>query len=145
MSCCVGCRHSSDPELLWLWCRPAAVALIWPLAWELPYAASAALKSKKKKRGKMLSISYHHFFILILFFLAAWGGYACGKWKFLGHFSDNAESLMCWATRQLPSSLITQPNINEFWINCCIQFLVSLHTEIQLVMLWIKSDKYWRV
>ena len=23
--------------LLWLWCRLAAAALIWPLAWELPY------------------------------------------------------------------------------------------------------------
>ena len=35
--------------LLQLWCRPAAAAPIWPLAWELPYAAGAALKSKKKK------------------------------------------------------------------------------------------------
>ena len=32
-----------------LWCRPAAVVLIQPLAWELPYAEGAALKSKKKK------------------------------------------------------------------------------------------------
>ena len=30
--------------LLWLWCRPAATALIWLLTWELPYAVSAALK-----------------------------------------------------------------------------------------------------
>ena len=36
--------------LLWLWHRPAAVALIGPLAWEPPYAAGTALKSKKKKR-----------------------------------------------------------------------------------------------
>ena len=28
VSCGVGCRHGSDPVLLWLWCRPAAVALI---------------------------------------------------------------------------------------------------------------------
>ena len=34
---------------LWLWCRPAAAAPIWPLAWELPYATSVALKRKKKK------------------------------------------------------------------------------------------------
>ena len=38
------CRRGSD--LMWLWCRPAAVALIQPLAWELPYASSAALKKK---------------------------------------------------------------------------------------------------
>ena len=37
-------------QLLWLLCRLAAVALIWPLAWECPYAASKALKRKKKKK-----------------------------------------------------------------------------------------------
>ena len=42
MSCGVGCRRSLDPELLW--CRPAAVALIQPLAWELPYASVVAPK-----------------------------------------------------------------------------------------------------
>ena len=31
----VGCRCSSDPALLCLWCRPAVVALIWPLAGNL--------------------------------------------------------------------------------------------------------------
>ena len=50
MSGGVGRRHSSDLTLLWLWWRPAAVALIQPLAWELPYAAGAALKRKKKKK-----------------------------------------------------------------------------------------------
>ena len=34
-----------DPIVLWLWHRPAAAAPIWPLAWELPYASSVALKS----------------------------------------------------------------------------------------------------
>ena len=47
MSCGVGCRHGSDLALLWLWCRQAAIARICPLAWELPYAASVALKRKK--------------------------------------------------------------------------------------------------
>ena len=41
-----------DLALLWLWCRPAAVALIGPLAWEFPYAAGVALKKKKKERKK---------------------------------------------------------------------------------------------
>ena len=35
--------------MLWLWCRPAAVAPIRPLAWEPPYAAGAALKRQKKE------------------------------------------------------------------------------------------------
>ena len=33
-----------------LGCRPAPVALIWPLAWELSYATHAALKIKRRKR-----------------------------------------------------------------------------------------------
>ena len=44
MSCGVGRRRSSDPSLLWLWCRPTAAALIRPLTWEPPYAAGVALK-----------------------------------------------------------------------------------------------------
>ena len=38
------------PMSLWLWCRPAAVALIRPLAQKLPYAVGADLKTKNKKR-----------------------------------------------------------------------------------------------
>ena len=34
--------RGSDPALLWLWCRPVAMAPIQPLAWEPPYAARAA-------------------------------------------------------------------------------------------------------
>ena len=49
VSCGVGCRRGSNPALLWLWCRLAAVALIQPLAWELPYAMGAALKNKQVK------------------------------------------------------------------------------------------------
>ena len=52
MSCGVGHRHNSDPALLWLWRRPAAVGLIGPLAWEPPYAVGAALKSKKQNKTK---------------------------------------------------------------------------------------------
>ena len=65
MNCGVGRRHSSDPTLLW--CRPAPAALIRPLAWELPYAVGAALKSKKKKKKEkekgpqeVDSLGHHH-------------------------------------------------------------------------------------
>ena len=50
MSCGIGCRHGSDPVLLW--CRLAAVTPIWPLAWELPYAVGVALRQKKEKKKK---------------------------------------------------------------------------------------------
>ena len=49
MGCGVDCRCDLDPALLWLWCRPAAVALIEPLAWELLYGAGIPKKEKKKK------------------------------------------------------------------------------------------------
>ena len=51
----------SIPGLVWwvkvwhccdLWCRLAAIALIWSLAWELPYASGMALKIKKKKKKR---------------------------------------------------------------------------------------------
>ena len=41
-----GC--GSHPKLLWLWCRPEAVAPIQPLAQESPYAVGVALKKKKE-------------------------------------------------------------------------------------------------
>ena len=50
MNCGVGRRSSLDPELLWLWRRQAATALIEPLGWEPPYATGAALKRQKKKK-----------------------------------------------------------------------------------------------
>ena len=51
---CVGQRLGLDPVLPWLWRRMAAVALIQFLPWELPYAASAALKNKKQKKTKQI-------------------------------------------------------------------------------------------
>ena len=51
MSSGVGHRYSSDPALLWLWCGPAATALIGPLAWQPPYATDVA---KTKKINKIL-------------------------------------------------------------------------------------------
>ena len=50
MSCGVGRRCSSEPALLWR--RPAAAAPVQPLAWQLPHATGAALKSKKKERER---------------------------------------------------------------------------------------------
>ena len=46
---CVGRRQGSDLALLWR--RPANVAPIRPLAWELPYAVDVALK-----KGFLISV-----------------------------------------------------------------------------------------
>ena len=56
MSCGVGHKRGLDPTLLWLWHRLAVTTLIRPLAWEPPYAAGAALKSKKKKKKDVYRI-----------------------------------------------------------------------------------------
>ena len=56
MSCGVGHRRGLDPMLLWLWCSMAAVALIQPLAREIPYATGAALQKKKKKKKKKVLV-----------------------------------------------------------------------------------------
>ena len=40
----MGRRCGSDPVLLWPLHRPAATALIRPLAWEPPYATGVALE-----------------------------------------------------------------------------------------------------
>ena len=54
MSCGVGCRHGSDPALLWR--RPVATAPIRPLAWEPPYAMGAAQENGKKTKKNLFSI-----------------------------------------------------------------------------------------
>ena len=51
-------QWGKDPVLLWLWCRPAAVAPIQPLTWVPPYAIGMALK--KKGRKMVLSIYVNH-------------------------------------------------------------------------------------
>ena len=42
-----------DPALLWLWHRLAATVQIGPLAWELPYAAGAALKRQNNNNNSL--------------------------------------------------------------------------------------------
>ena len=57
MNCGVGHRRSSNLVLLWLWHRPAATALIGPLALEPPYAMGTGLKRQKKKKKSETNMS----------------------------------------------------------------------------------------
>ena len=50
MSC--GVYHRRGLDLALLWRRPAATALIRPLAWESPYAVGAALEKGKGPKTK---------------------------------------------------------------------------------------------
>ena len=57
MSCGIGRRCSSDPALLWLWCRPTATALKGPLAWETSVCCGYGPK-KTKKTNKQTKYIY---------------------------------------------------------------------------------------
>ena len=57
MSFGVGHTRVLDPELLWLWHRPSAVAQIRPLAREPPHATGVALEKKTKKTKQDRSTS----------------------------------------------------------------------------------------
>ena len=79
MSCGVGCQHGSDTALLWLWWRLAAVAPIWSLAWELPYAMGVALKRVwRGRRSKCDKLLKTFFSVLLL----------CSK-QFIWHFKSS--------------------------------------------------------
>ena len=72
MSCGVGCRHGSDPALLWLWRRLVATAPIQPLAWDPPCAVGAA--QEKAKRKKILNITHSFITVSIRVNERDWGG-----------------------------------------------------------------------
>ena len=57
---------SLEPELLRH--RPAAVALIQPLAWELPNAAGVVLKKKKKKSSMPLESNHQLIYLIVNIF-----------------------------------------------------------------------------
>ena len=63
MSCGVGRRRGSDPELLCLCHRLAATAPIRPLAGEPPYAKGTALKSKKITTQKLILTMWYNYAI----------------------------------------------------------------------------------
>ena len=61
VSCGEGRSCSSDPVLLWLWCRLTAAAPIHPLDWQLPCAVGMALRKPKKKKKKKLYLEDFQF------------------------------------------------------------------------------------
>ena len=63
MSCAVDCRPGSDSTLLWRWYRLATAALIRPLAWEPPCAASMALEMKQNKQTTKEEVPFPPLFI----------------------------------------------------------------------------------
>ena len=65
MSSGIGCRCVLDPLWLWLWCRLAAVAMIRPLAREVPYAIGVALKKQTNKQNK-LGENYNNLFCSVV-------------------------------------------------------------------------------
>ena len=56
--CCWLQTRCLDPMSLWLWYKPAAAALIRPLAWDLPYVTGSALKSKQTQQNETKQIMW---------------------------------------------------------------------------------------
>ena len=56
MSCGVGRRCGSDLLLLWLWCRPAAVAPIRPPSLRTAICCNYSPKNQKKKKKSIIEI-----------------------------------------------------------------------------------------
>ena len=52
--------------MLWLWCSPAAAALIRSLAWEPSYATGAVLGEKKKKKTVKIEKSFTSTFSILV-------------------------------------------------------------------------------
>ena len=50
--------YVAHSTLLWLWYRLEAVALIWPLAWELLYATGSALKEQQQPQEQQKDCKY---------------------------------------------------------------------------------------
>ena len=71
MSCGAGHRLGLDLMLPGLWCWMAAVALIWPIAWEPPYVLDVALK-KQEKKNKKLFLNRGHDLVMRLPYLSQW-------------------------------------------------------------------------
>ena len=71
VSCHADHRHSLDSSSLWLWCRLAAAVPIQPLAWEPPYDAGVAIRSKKIKKLNIYKFptSRITFLIMLIWFL----------------------------------------------------------------------------
>ena len=66
--CGIGLRCGSDLALLWLWHRPAAAALIRPLAKELPHAQ---VQPQKEKENSILQMSISWSAIMLNFYEVA--------------------------------------------------------------------------
>ena len=129
VSCGVGHRCSLDPELLWLWSRPAATAAIQPLAWELPYASGEAQKRFKKKKKKKKCHDGRCYLTLLLLRII----------------------LLCWTSLITPATSIYAPsfhtqNSTYIFIKLKQSRDLSKYTEISLLFIYFDlvsvSDTY---
>ena len=109
MSCGVGCRCSSDLVLLWLWHKPAAAALIRPLAWEPHIPQVQPLKPAKKKK-RFPDSSPLNVFLQRCWWLGR-GRRECA----LTSWVDSLWTCLPWVTCILPSFAVTLLSLDVGW------------------------------
>ena len=154
MSCSVGRTCGSDLEWLWLWCRLAAAAPIWLLAWEVPYAIGVALK-KKKVFPYFYSLCKQR--LLYKFILNVWlicnGKYSSQRetdwgWTYLPTFSyfqlhyGNRSVYLSWvpwlrfainSPAQAPKPTVPAALVHEAFSDFCLMVLPKLGNNSSLV------------
>ena len=95
--------------VVWLWCRPAAVALIQRLAWEPPCAMGAALKRKEEKKMAAL---------LTQFLLLSLSSHAADTQVHRWSAGKNKASNTPTTHQQRKDSTDTHPTLN-LWLAPC--------------------------
>ena len=122
MSCGVGCRDSSDLALLWLWHRPAAAALIRPLAWEPLYAMHTALKSKKKKKKDRMLCVYLQ--VVISPPLSGWGDFSHLPYENLMGFPE-VKLIKVWVSLKLSHARVINSSLSTLSLQKFVYYILS--------------------
>ena len=157
MSCGVGCRCGLDLMLLWLWCRPAAIVPVRPLAWELACVVGTALKRPKKKKKKkalicsifwFLYCKYFHHSTMVNFKLPMWLHWIKSRekkytisrlsWVRADSRAPLAFSVIYLDVGHLAHLLTCTPSLSV-WLPCCRRVTVTGLTWIESGTSWLQS------
>ena len=118
MSCGVVPRRGSNPELLWPWCRPAAIAPLQTLAMGTSIKCGCCPKNQKTNKQTK---NFLFKIVRIVFYIVF--GHAHGLWKFLSQGSKPSHSSnLSWCSDAGSSTHCTTRN-SYFFFNRNLIFI----------------------